>query len=90
MLINEFWPSFFCEGSFVDEPGAGRDDELGRITFSPRRGTMICSLSTRGDARFIAFTSADRVGPPAAATASITRALGDNTYTPGFSTAPAT
>ena len=60
----------------------GRDDE--------RLGTNICSVSIRVCAKLIRSRSAVFVAPPAAVTASITRAEVCKWYTPGFCTAPVT
>jgi photosystem II stability/assembly factor-like uncharacterized protein len=60
----------------------GREDE--------RLGTNICSVSIRVCAKLIRSRSAVFVAPPAAVTASITRAEVCKRYTPGFCTAPVT
>src|SRR5699024_482290 len=57
---------------------------------SPGRGTWICSPSTRGRARFTAASSASSVAPPAARSASSTRAPPGRCTTPGAATAPET
>ena len=63
---------------------------IAQVLKDERKGTNTCSVSTIVCARLMRSRSARDVAPPAALTASTTRAEDDTVYTPGRTTAPAT
>src|SRR3546814_10059284 len=71
-------------------PRSTRTDTLFPYTTLFRSGTYTWDPSASGAARFTAPGSASAASPPDASTASMTRAPGGSSWTPGAMTAPAT
>lgn len=77
-------------GGNVVRDGRKRGTTVGDDIRCERDGTKTCSVSMSVCAKLMRCKSADDAAPPAAVTASMTRALDANSYTPGRNTAPVT